>query len=366
MVCRLFRNAIVVFLLAVLVPVSMAAAEADRTAISGADPTTQKVSSAAVLFPVRQNGKFGYIDATGKLAIGYRFESAEMFSDGLGMVRYGGKFGFVDADGKFVIAPQFVDARPFSEGRTVAVSGDEILLLDTEGKRVASLKHMIVGRFVEGRAPILKLGKLGFIDRDGHIVIEPRYDGSAGPYWQGIAPAGLKKGRKSPDWEHEWGYIDLEGKAVVPAQFRKAGAFSDGLAPVQVDLLWAYIDRSGQIVIQPQFYDAAPFSSGLARIAERDNTGHIHYGFIDSGGKIVIKPQFDMADHFSEDRAAVKVSGKWGYIDKLGKIVVKPQFYYAESYRHGLGHVMRKTSDGKLFDNYLNFSGQVSPITASP
>lgn len=335
-------------------------ADAATAQLRASDSAAAKVSSTAVLFPVRRNGKFGYIDSTGKLVIDYRFESAEMFSDGLGMVRAGGKFGFVDAAGRYAIAPQFTAARPFAEGRSPVSSGPGFVLIDTTGGRIASLKYAVVGPFSEGRAPIVKGEDIGFIDREGRIVVEPKYESGGGPYAEGLAPAHLEGDEEKghPDPAHEWGFVDLAGKIAFGARFRNAGAFSDGLAPVQVDRKWGYIDHSGQVIIPPQFYDAARFSGGLARIGEIDRSGYVHYGFIDQKGKVVIKPQFSLADHFSEGRAAVKVGNKWGYIDKQGKMVVQPQFYFAHAFQHGLGHVIRKTADSKQWDAYLNSSGQ--------
>ena len=68
------------------------------------------------LYPVRVNGKEGYIDATGRIVIKPQFQSVEYFSEGLAHVRIGNKSGFIDKTGRFVINPQFDNARGFSEG----------------------------------------------------------------------------------------------------------------------------------------------------------------------------------------------------------------------------------------------------------
>lgn len=43
----------------------------------------------------------------------------------------------------------------------------------------------------------------------------------------------------------KFGYVDASGKAVIPATFDHAGAFADGLAPVEVGDRWGYIDPPG-------------------------------------------------------------------------------------------------------------------------
>ena len=56
--------------------------------------------------PSETEGKYGYIDTSGKMIIPPQFEIAEDFSEGLSWVRsWGGgpNFGFIDRTGKMVI-----------------------------------------------------------------------------------------------------------------------------------------------------------------------------------------------------------------------------------------------------------------------
>ena len=77
-----------------------------------------------------------------------------------------------------------------------------------------------------------------------------------------------------------WGYIDREGKTVIPARFYEAEPFSEGLAAVQsVDEdggpgPWGFIDHRGEWVIAPQFkYRPSGFADGVARVSDRGR-GH--------------------------------------------------------------------------------------------
>ena len=40
--------------------------------------------------------------------------------------------------------------------------------------------------------------------------------------------------------------------------------FSDGIAAVEKGKKWGYIDRDGKVVVPPEFDYAGPFGSGLA------------------------------------------------------------------------------------------------------
>ena len=62
----------------------------------------KKIVDTGELFPVEQNGKYGFIDSTGKTVIAPQFDSAGLFSEGLARVQIGDKWGFIDKTGKML------------------------------------------------------------------------------------------------------------------------------------------------------------------------------------------------------------------------------------------------------------------------
>ena len=113
---------------------------------------SQKLKTAApekpvLLFPVKQAGKWGYIDNAGKMAVSLQFDSAGIFSEGLAAVRLGDKYGFIDPSGKYVIDPLLLYADGFSEGlAAVGVVGKDgtgsYCYINKAGKIVVSLKKI--------------------------------------------------------------------------------------------------------------------------------------------------------------------------------------------------------------------------------
>lgn len=68
------------------------------------------------LASVEQNGKYGFMDPTGKIAIPIQYDFAIDFSAGLAVVDQHGKSGFIDKMGKTIIPFEYDDAWSFSEG----------------------------------------------------------------------------------------------------------------------------------------------------------------------------------------------------------------------------------------------------------
>lgn len=54
------------------------------------------------LFPIKKDGKWGYIDKTGKVVIEPQFDRAAGFSEGLAFVWIGNKGGWIDKTGNII------------------------------------------------------------------------------------------------------------------------------------------------------------------------------------------------------------------------------------------------------------------------
>jgi hypothetical protein len=75
---------------------------------------------------------------------------------------------------------------------------------------------------------VIHQDKAGYIDRDGKIVIPPRYQASGNygfdDFWSGIARV-YRDGR--------YWYTDQTGRELMPASAKFEAVFSEGVAPAQ-------------------------------------------------------------------------------------------------------------------------------------
>jgi hypothetical protein len=303
---------------------------------------TQRAVDDEYLFPVMQNGKWGYIDRTGKMVIQPQFEQAGGFTGELAVVSVGGKQGLHDL-------------------------GD-----DTIGGSSAVIQH------VDG-------SKFGYINRQGQFVIEPQFDRAFGFDDGGLAVVNVG-GRFVPQQYvigGRWGAINRSGDIVIPLEYNSMLMIKDGLAPFNkggqqnevgmvVEGLWGYIDRTGKTVISPRFQQAKRFSQGLAPvnvggrfepryIAKHDReiqwfSGGM-WGFIDQKGEFAIPPRYEAAEEFSEGLAVVKRDGKYGYVDLAGSLVIPCKFDQAGDFSQGLAYTRMVAPDGAAVASFINTSG---------
>ncbi len=111
--------------------------------------------------------------------------------------------------------------------------------------------------------------------------------------------------------ENKRGYYNMyTGQIAVPAQYRRAWIFSEGLAGVQKDGNIGFIDRTGRVAIDFKYpYHGNPLSSfifgdGHCVVADTAGTGLV--GVIDKNGHWLIKPEYDYISSFKEYAIATK------------------------------------------------------------
>lgn len=113
----------------------------------------------------------------------------------------------------------------------------------------------------------------------------------------------------------KYGYKELQGKVVIPAQYDEAFSFKENLACVMKDDKYGFINKNNEIVIPFEYDLALSFSEGLACVTKGEKSG-----YIDKDNNVVINFDYDATTPFEEGYARVKIDDKWGIIDKNTKI----------------------------------------------
>lgn len=325
----------------------------------------QQLARKTSLYPIVQGGKWGFINQIGNIVVKPQFKSVKSFTEGLVAIKdQKGNVGYLDEAGKVVIEPRFKNADAFHEQRAGVKYGNKWGFIDQTGKLVIPAVFDGVGWFSEGRAAVYSHGLWGFIDLDGKFIAQPKFvdhlefsEGVAafaimqdGRYQDGLLDRNGQIVSKLDDVdllfiegfsdgllpvmgdENKYtftpgtnllGYIDRNGRIVIPRKFEIASSFRDGLAPVRVNGKWGVIDTTGQFIIEPKYAEEFRFYEGLAAVKIGQK-----YGFIDKTGNLVIQPRFSYASQFQEGLAVVQLqdNGQWGFIDHTGNLAFQLKF----------------------------------------
>ncbi|WP_162846580.1 WG repeat-containing protein [Corticibacter populi] len=231
--------------------------------------------------------QWGYLNATGVVAIEPRFAEAGRFSEGLAPVQQGenGPWGYIDAQGRWVIEPQFMFADAFHEGRAlVHASGP--------GK-----------------------GYAGYIDRQGQWVAKPDYS-DAGPMVGGRALARIPDGPQVfiTHAGQEQALPALPADAPAGTTMRISGARAEPqrwFAEFSLPDFW--LSPSGQRVPVTPDLDIQRPASPHAVVAQlrHENYAQRHWGIWSAEGRWLAQPVYTTIGEFQQGVAiaGLKVPG---------------------------------------------------------
>ncbi|MFK8008452.1 MAG: WG repeat-containing protein [Saprospiraceae bacterium] len=93
------------------------------------------------LFPIGENGKWGYYSQNGERIIEPIYDHVEFFREGLGLVKYEGKYGYIKKDGSWHLKPKYDSASSFHANHATVSIKDKTFYINRKGKRFNKIKH---------------------------------------------------------------------------------------------------------------------------------------------------------------------------------------------------------------------------------
>ena len=255
---------------------------------------------------VCKNGKWGYIDKTGREVIPCKYERANPFHEGLASVQisYDSGYGFIDTTGREVIRhrPEIAMPGEFSEGLVVVINlvNDHFFVLDREGRKVfqgaygdghyAPYTSTLMGfyaypayieKFIDGKLYIPK-GRSGYnvYDIKGKKIKEVSDNEMKQITKRATAGQGqtfthtLYRGKGEMRELYLWGVKDANGKIIVPAEYDEASIYYE---PKEIDL------TNGVIPVVLIEYDELIYVDRLGSFIPGDGSKE-HYGYVDLKG----------------------------------------------------------------------------------
>jgi hypothetical protein len=264
------------------------------------------------------------------------------FNEGLSRVVRNEKYGFVDESGNEIISCIYDSSYyKFEEGFVAVKLGNNWGFINKQGKVVVDFKYNYAYNFQEGRALVADWSKgYGFVDITGKEVIPLQFR-RANPFFEGLALVEIKG---------KIGFIDRNGNILIKPKFLWCNNFKEGFNYVGKNFISKVYNSKGKCVMTSfRYEDISYFCEGLAVVNSRLGK----FGYIDTTGKQVISLQFDFAEDFHNGLAVVEINGKNGYINHKGELVIPTIYENAFSFENGIAKVER---NGKQF--YIDKKGQ--------
>jgi hypothetical protein len=236
----------------------------------------------------------------------------------------GTKWGYINDNGDFVIEPIFEYVMSFQANDLAVVQLNNLQgLINKEGSFIVNPKYENINEFSEGRASVLDKEGFKIINERGREIIDKHYD-YIGNFTSGRAVASKRVGDV-----YYYGYLDREGKEIIPIKYKNAYDFKDGKALVELeDNKFALINTLGKILNTYEYEFVGPIGDNELLAFSRKSEGE--KGYINIAGNIIIEPRFTIALPFEKGRAVVNIakdySNKYGLIDTQGNYVIQPEY----------------------------------------
>jgi len=280
---------------------------------------------------IKLNDKFGCIDRKGNIVVqptwnfilqGEKNKQILVEKDSL--------YGFIDSKGQIIIKPQYQDADLFSEGLAAVGNGKKYGFINVKGDTVISFLFDETFMGFNNRLSDVTLNdSCGYIDKQGKIVVPLKYE-TCYPFMSAYAQVETfdgdellidKKGKT-----YEIGEISKKQRLWIPREVY-SGSFTTSTGQGRKN-------NKGDTMVPPIYKATGNLSDNMYIV--QDKLGK--WGAFNNKGKLIVQPQFDELWHFYEGLANFKLNAKWGFVDKKGNVVIEPKFEYASQFTKGLAY----------------------------
>ena len=233
---------------------------------------------------------YGYMNKDGVIIIPEKFEEGFSFENGSAKVIYNGKEAIIDSNGNFLFLPKYDQVSKFSDSIYIVKKDGLCGLVSYSEKEILPCIYSDIGVLHENMAQIIFDNLLGFINREGQVVINPKYDTPLN--YQDLCV--FKSGKATVSKSDKYGVIDTTGKVVIKFLHDQLGRINS-LFPYKKKELWGYMNLNGKSIINPIYNYAEDIKDGIC-LVQKDTL----FGCLDSKGKVIIPIEYDNIQQLNE------------------------------------------------------------------
>lgn len=277
---------------------------------------------------VTKNGKSSIIDKKGATVGIIMSKTKQFFKVSCDRIRFqntDGRYGYFDLSGRIAIEPSFDVADDFSFNRAIVEKQGNYQLIDKSGKAVNAESWAFIFNLGDGYFQVRK--KQGEDRISGIDSLLKRYNGSSSV----SGPVGV---------------VDTNGRSILPMAFDEIFHLQPNYFSVEANGLNGCYKKNGEMVYQAKSSSSIYFFKNCAEVREASGCG-----LIDTSGHYLLPAQYDSIGIVYKGYATVSRQGYYGLIDSLGHIVLTPQFEELQPLVNGIAIFAEKKKYGYVFSN---------------
>jgi len=321
------------------------------------DTTTQSAETQAYLadYESPEDGRWGFLNTAGILAVAPVFDDVNPFSEGLSAVNQKGKWGYIDRTGKIIIPLIYKSAWAFHEKKArVRPFDSPDCFVSADGSVLASGEWSAAGDFSEGLALVRTGNTFGYIDSTGTLIIPTVYS-TGHSFYRGLAVI---------EAEEKTGVINAKGETVISTDFDHITIHKEEQIIVCRDsqISFAFdlngkelvrlenstmLDTDGKLISFMKndtafFYDIAAKRIGqtgkffnIIYLGEHRWAGKQEHGYylLDGEGNKITATPYSQINQFKDGIAVYGKDAAWGYLDLSGIELTGNVFVVAWDYK---------------------------------
>ena len=257
-----------------------------------------------------------------------------------------GKYGFIDKSGKIKIKAEYLNVSDFSEGlcfvsKEVIKKGYKWIFIDTLGNKAFDIKDNFPETgFSDGFARISSFDEHWFVNKNGINEFGKTWKDGHGEFKNGIAYISDKEfsdfypiNRKGERIDNKtYSRVEIfNSRKNDSLEMKKIAEFkSNKFIPFQKNELWGFKDSQDNVVIKPQFYKVDKFNNGVCAVRIKNVQFEIANDYfldaiIDENGRVLNEIEMHCYRGFQGDLiefyGAPHFGGGVHYLNKKGQLI---------------------------------------------
>ncbi len=310
--------------------------------------------------PYIDGNKCGYSDRNMNIIIKPEYDACGDMIDGMASVMKDGKYGFIDSTGKKIVLPVHTYSSSINKGHAIIGLDNRYAVINSKGDAVIPFTDYYISSYNNGAAVVSENYKYGLMGNGGKIIIPLKY--------AAMDPAGnslfiaAEPGKPGSFFSGKNILFNSKGVPVLKESYDLIYPAANGFMKIKNNDKWGYINSEGKIIV-PAVYENI-------RNIKKDGTACFQkngkWGIINGTGKVILEPSFDGAgggDSTMEEQLQadteyfiMSMNGEYGIISRTGEIIAPAKYFMINPGRNGFFTAFRKPDEKDSVSNSLGLT----------